>query len=516
MTSGAPNPARRYAFGPFRFETRPFRLEASGEAIDLTPQLAQLLELLLQNAGEIVPREKIRSRLWPPDVHVDFDRSINFCVTRLRAALGDRKGRPPLYIETVPRRGYRFVAEVVVGEEAPEERIGPAAGPSPASSATRADESGRSWVGQWAVAVLILMLTGLGVGPWLATRDGEPVARAEPAGTPASQPIGARAKDLGPCDPTLPLDGLDGGARAALDAACWQEQNLGDNDASEAIAAFEVVLAHHPDFLPALGRLAELYALRGEYPRAVPLAQRALQGDPDHAVALFVLADAAFRWSFEWPESERLFQHGLKAAPRDLQLRIGYANLLSATGRHEQAVTLAKETAALAPHSLTGRYELAEELYLAGRFEEAIAEARAVVEIEPKALSSELTIVYSYLALGDHPAALAAGNRALEAWGWPPASATSLEGLWQQVLDNQRYRVVLDRSQLSERAFFALGAGRVDQARQLMVRACRERSGWSLPYYDVDPRFAPLREMPGLESLDRCLVDEHQLGPGAS
>ena len=127
-----------------------------------------------------------------------------------------------------------------------------------------------------------------------------------------------------------------------------------------------------------------------------------------------------------------------------------------------------------------------------------------------------MTIAFSHLALGDPQAALSAADRGLAARGWPAASATSLRSLWRNLLENDRFPEVLDPEQLSERAFLVLGAGRPEEARQLMTRACRERSGWSLPYYDVDPRFAPFRETPGLESLARCLVGEYDLGPWSS
>jgi tetratricopeptide (TPR) repeat protein len=360
--------------------------------------------------------------------------------------------------------------------------------------------------------VALALLVAVVVGLWLTNRQDEPELRNPRTGAPVIPAPDSQAGYLGSCDPALPVEELDSGARAALSAACWQEQNLADNSTAEAIASFEVVLAHHPEFLPVLARLAQLYALQGGYSRAVPMAKRALQRDPNHPVALFVLADAAFRWSFDWPQAERLFQRGLAAAPEDLRLRIGYANLLSATRRHERAVALARETVAMAPHYLDGRFELAEELYLAGRFREAIAECQALVEIEPKAISAELLIAYSSLALDDPATALAAANRGLEAWGWPPAAATSLEGLWQLIFEGQTFKTPFDPGQLSERAFLAFGAGRTDEAGQLMARACRERSGWSLPYYDVDPRFAPLHALPGLESLERCLTGEYDLG----
>src|SRR5260370_12910928 len=69
--------------------------------------------MLAERAGQIVTREEIRGRLWSDDTFVDFERSINFCVNQIRAALGD-DAEKPRYVETLPRRGYRFIAPLAV------------------------------------------------------------------------------------------------------------------------------------------------------------------------------------------------------------------------------------------------------------------------------------------------------------------------------------------------------------------------------------------------------------------
>ena len=70
-----------------------------------------MLRVLLEHAGEVVSREEIRGRVWPNGTLLEFDHGINTAVNRLRSALGDRADKPR-YIETVARRGYRFIAEV--------------------------------------------------------------------------------------------------------------------------------------------------------------------------------------------------------------------------------------------------------------------------------------------------------------------------------------------------------------------------------------------------------------------
>lgn len=99
-----------YRFDPESGEIHPAREEDGGETVRLPPQPSRLLALLAAKDGALVTRDEIRAILWP-DVQVDFDRSVNFCVHQLRSALSDRADAPE-YIETLPRRGYRLVQPV--------------------------------------------------------------------------------------------------------------------------------------------------------------------------------------------------------------------------------------------------------------------------------------------------------------------------------------------------------------------------------------------------------------------
>lgn len=86
-------------------------MKKHGLKIHLQGQPVAILQLLLNHAGDLVDREKFRQRLWAEDTFVDFERGLNAAVARLRVALRDSASRPR-FIETVPRRGYRFVAPV--------------------------------------------------------------------------------------------------------------------------------------------------------------------------------------------------------------------------------------------------------------------------------------------------------------------------------------------------------------------------------------------------------------------
>jgi Tol biopolymer transport system component/DNA-binding winged helix-turn-helix (wHTH) protein len=98
-------------FGPFEVDKRTGELRKRGSRVKLQQQPLQILLALLQSKGDIVTREELRQQLWPEDTFVDFDHSLNAAVKRLREALGESADRP-VFIETLARRGYRFIAPI--------------------------------------------------------------------------------------------------------------------------------------------------------------------------------------------------------------------------------------------------------------------------------------------------------------------------------------------------------------------------------------------------------------------
>ncbi|GAB4565850.1 MAG: hypothetical protein Tsb0020_17050 [Haliangiales bacterium] len=98
-------------FGAFELDLAGETLRKSGVRIKVQAQPLKVLTLLALRAGSLVTREEIQAQVWPPGTHVDFDQGINACIKAIRGALGDR-AIAPRFVETVPRRGYRFVAPV--------------------------------------------------------------------------------------------------------------------------------------------------------------------------------------------------------------------------------------------------------------------------------------------------------------------------------------------------------------------------------------------------------------------
>ncbi len=122
-----PPQARRYRFGTFEADAAVGELRRQGIRVKLNAQPFQVLCMLLDRPGELVTREEISRELWPDGTFVDYEHGVNSAVNRIRDALGDTAGSPR-FVETLARRGYRFVAPV--------ERIAPTETPPAASTPT--------------------------------------------------------------------------------------------------------------------------------------------------------------------------------------------------------------------------------------------------------------------------------------------------------------------------------------------------------------------------------------------
>ena len=105
-----------YRFGAFELNPRTGELRREGTLVKLQPQPFRVLALLVERAGDLVTRDELKKALWGDDTYVDFERGLNFCINQVRAALGDAADSPH-FIQTLPRRGYRFIAGVSSGSD---------------------------------------------------------------------------------------------------------------------------------------------------------------------------------------------------------------------------------------------------------------------------------------------------------------------------------------------------------------------------------------------------------------
>lgn len=145
------------SFGPFEFDGDSGVLLKSGTPIPLQEQSRVLLQLFVLKAGAVITREEIRFTLWPSDVHVDFEQGINVAVARLRNILSDSAAHP-LYIERVPRAGYRFIAPLQK-HDSPEPQPPPPPSVPAAAKAGPAHTDTRPWSRVLLIAIPCLLLS---------------------------------------------------------------------------------------------------------------------------------------------------------------------------------------------------------------------------------------------------------------------------------------------------------------------------------------------------------------------
>jgi DNA-binding winged helix-turn-helix (wHTH) protein/TolB-like protein len=154
-----------YRFGTFDFETDSGLLRKDARPVSLERQPARVLAVLLARAGELVSREELRERVWGRETHVDFDRGLAYCLSQIRAALGDR-GDSPRFVQTFPKRGYKFIAPVTVDSDAQVPAI---------ESASPAERPARTRLPLVAIGVAVSMVLALGAAWFFVNRRADAV-----------------------------------------------------------------------------------------------------------------------------------------------------------------------------------------------------------------------------------------------------------------------------------------------------------------------------------------------------
>jgi Tol biopolymer transport system component/DNA-binding winged helix-turn-helix (wHTH) protein len=163
-------------FGPFTLDGRAGELRKGPTRLKIPDQSVAILQALLERPGEVVTREALRDRLWAPDTHVDFEAGLNAAVRRLREALND-SADTPRYVETLPRRGYRFIGPVEGASASPgpvRAEPAPVEAPTPVSPVTTS--AGRARVRYAALVALGLSVIGGALWAGLRWRDAAPTA----------------------------------------------------------------------------------------------------------------------------------------------------------------------------------------------------------------------------------------------------------------------------------------------------------------------------------------------------
>lgn len=333
----------RYSFGPFEISPDSGELRKSGRAVKLAPQPFQLLAFLIEHAGVLVTREELQAALWPDGTTVEFDPGLNYCIRQIRLALGD-DAREPLYIETVPKRGYRFFAPVTSVADSP---LAEAQTPVPVVLPSR-----RPWI-LTAIAASVLLVAAI---------------------------------VLWPKEPNLPRDPR---ARQLFQEAEYLAGTWETEKVLEATKRYDQVTSIEPDFTPAWAGWTNADIVLAH---VGPSAARALADSEVHARKALSLdsslasAHAALAHSdwqqWKWSQADDEFRQALSGTGDRANAHHLYGVYLASLGRKEEAIQHARLAVELEPTSGLVSYSLALVYLQARDFKAAVDQANKTLLID--------------------------------------------------------------------------------------------------------------------------------------
>jgi DNA-binding winged helix-turn-helix (wHTH) protein/tetratricopeptide (TPR) repeat protein len=367
-------------FGAFEVNFQSGELRRNGVKVRLADQPLQILQLLLERPGEIVTREQLRARLWTSGTFVDFERGLNSAVRKLREALDDAAVNPR-FIQTVPRRGYRFIAPVEsVITHLPEE-----------SAVAAADSEHPSPVRSWIVAAAILMTVAAGL--IVQARGGLMVNRR--TFPTAGRTLAARTVD--PHARELYTKGM---------LAAGAQTYVGFRDA---VAYFEQAIARQPDFADAYAVLAQSQyqflfggplSPREVIPKAEAAAKKAIELDETLPRAHQTLGEILNVYYWKWDEGEREFRRARELSGGAADLTMMIVPALIRTGRLTEALAEAERLREVDPRSFNAHVNVAVARRASGQFDKALSELRQMTEIFPGRARANFQIGVTLLLMG--------------------------------------------------------------------------------------------------------------------
>ena len=456
-------------FGTFELDLRARELRTGATRIRLQEQPFEVLRMMLERAGDVVTREELRDRLWPRGTFVDFEHSLNAAVKRLRAALGD-DAENPRFVETLPRRGYRFIAKLGASGAAD---LAPVVSERPAPSARLAvlpfsnlsDDGAQEYFSDGLTEEMIAQLGRLlrnrvGVlarwssmvfkGSLQRVREIGEALRADYLVEGSVRREGSRVRITARLVETAGETQLwsetyersltdcllvqtevaarvaqalavelagDAGEAEKADPFTYQAYLKGryhwnkpaDEGLDEAIGFYQQAIASSPRFGAAYAALARARVARAEYYRELPRqallaargdASRALDIDSTLHEAHLALGDTARTLDWNWPAAEAEYVQAIAINPSFEASHRLYALLLTALGRHDDAVRRMAHACELDPMCLVVGTAAAWVSYAAGEYRDAITHCRNTLDMGPHYLPARRLLAAAYLQSG--------------------------------------------------------------------------------------------------------------------
>lgn len=445
---------------PFHFEVR-----ISGRRVGLEPQVMKVLVHLLERPGEVITKEELLRKVW--EGRYVGDEVVAVAAYQIRKALGDRASKPR-YLETVHRRGYRWIGPVAQDDSRPPGGLRLTERLAPRRIAIAA-------FGLLAASVTLFLLPG-------------------------------------PSPPKPPREAL-----ALYEQGRYFLDRRTSESLNRAAESFEAAIALAPELAPAYAGLADTLSVRADmglaHPadvvdRAQELAEHALALDAGSAEAWTSSGLVHFLLRFDLQRGEAEMRRAVELDPDFAFGRQAYAWLLSADGRLRDAVSEMRRATLLAPVGISPRLDLAFILGLAGEDDEAVRVAEEALALDDRQLAAYATLGWAHAHAGRARESFAAFRVLMERSGERDAEVERLakrverEGLpslyrhWLEVRGN-------DLGFLARARMHAL-LGESEEALRCLENAYRERDTGVL-WVKADPSFAGLRRDPRFQRLVKRL-----------
>jgi TolB-like protein/DNA-binding winged helix-turn-helix (wHTH) protein/Tfp pilus assembly protein PilF len=607
-TTGSEAARRIVCFGPFEFDFQSGELRKHGLRIKLQGQPIDVLAMLLLHPGDVVTREELQKRLWQADTYVDFEHSLNAAIKRLRAALGD-SAVAPRFVETLARRGYRFIAPVSQSADAANHE------------ARRTEKPAKRYAAMLSAALVLLAIL-----VWNAAGVGERL-RSFPNSTPirsvavlplanlsqdpaqdsfvdgmtdalgyslegisalrvisrtssmryrgSSKPLREIARELN-VDAVIEGSVLQSGDRVRItvqlvqavpERRLWGNSYQGDlrevfvlqsgvagriadeirvtltppdrtrlarvrasspdaylayskgrflwnkrteEDVKKAIGHFQQAIAKDPNYALHYDGLADCWAALGWYgylspagtfPHAKAAVSKALSLDKSLAEAHTSLAFVSLYYDRDWARAEREFRRAIELNPNYSNAHHWYAEFLSLSGRHEQAIAESERARELDPLSNIINTWVGSRYFFARQYDRAIEQYRNAIEMDPKFVPAHLVLGQAYEQKGMLQEAVAELERAVGLSGGSPVYLASLAHARGVAGRRDEARKLLEAlKEIASRRFVSaydlalvhMGLGEEADALALLGQAVEERAPRAA-FLGVEPRFDGLR-----------------------
>lgn len=485
-----------FRFGDYLLDPEREELLKGSKGVRLQNLPFQVLLLLVESRGRIVLRQEIKERIWPNGTFVEFDQGLNTAIRKLRRALDDSTVSPR-FVETVPRRGYRFLSTV---EEIPSE--------FPVEESEERNEERRFSVTRFvsqpaSVALSLIGLVFLGL--FLIQMSSE-------------NHLGAAAADDILSTPIVGSLELSESRRKGLRAEDEYSKGvfyLSRASLSEALESFERSVRLDPNRSEAYSAIAFGLILTDElspdarFPRARKAAFKALELNPENSSAYVALGMIKYLYEWDWQEGEKLLlqSRGIshnRSAPHTI-----YADYLNRVGRSSEALTEIRLARNISPQNLATHSRLADTYYFARQYEQAIQQIQTILALDPKHATNHNRLGKYFSMVGRYEDAILALQKALSLKSGNPYSVGMLGYVYGISGQRQRAKLQLDRLHIVSKhsyvpsydiAMIHLGLGEKEAALGWLEKAYEERDP-SLTLLRVEPLLDPLRSNPRFQAI---------------